>query len=282
MPHTKKIATLRNVSYSYPAGNSAVEKVSLTLFASEIVGLVGSNGSGKTTLLKLLSGYMSITGGYVELNMSPIEEYSEKMLNDFVTLVEQNPESQLVGPTVEDELARTCRLMGLKGREIKDKVTEVLKDMNMGDAREWFLDEMSNGERRRVALGLALLGNPSLLLLDEPLSDLDDDGVRATLEFLQKYKEKGTSILVTSHTLDDLLRFTDRIAIFGQGSLLLIGKPEAVIRNADVLKKASVKMPAVPGICIELEAAGMLSFEHCPMDLEEAIKLIHETAAAAK
>lgn len=281
MTNKKKIATLRNVSFTYPAGNIAIDKISLTLFEGEIVGMVGANGSGKTTLLKLLSGYATLGGGYIELGMVPIEEYSERMLNEFVIYVEQNPENQLTGPTVEDELARCCRMMGLRGRAIQTRVTGVLRDLNMEKSKEWFLDEISNGERRRVALGLALLGQPKLLLLDEPLADLDGEGVEATLQFLKTYRSRGVCIFMTSHEMGNLVSIADRIAVISKGKLVQMEEPEAVLRNQKALKEASVNLPAIPSLCMALEKAGMLDFEKVPLNLTKALEAIRSAAKVA-
>src|SRR5690606_38361828 len=181
MSEMKKVVTLENVVFSYPAGNNALDKISVDLMQGEIVGLVGANGAGKTTLMKLLAGYMDKSEGVILFKDRPIEDFSNKRLNEFVNLVEQNPESQLVGPTVEDELARACRLMGYEGRVIRVKVDFVLKLVRMKQANEWYLDEMSCGERRRIALALSLIADPAVLLLDELLSDLDQVGVRDTV-----------------------------------------------------------------------------------------------------
>src|SRR3954467_6791124 len=199
MSELKKMAVLEGVVFNYPAGNNALNKINLDLHQGEIVGLVGANGAGKTTLMKLLAGYMDKTDGTIQYNGRAIEEFSNKRLNEFVNLVEQNPESQLVGPTVEDELARACRLMGYEGRVIREKVDFVLKLVRMKQAKEWYLDEMSCGERRRIALAMALIADPSILLLDEPLSDLDQVGVRDTVSTLKELKNRGLCILVSSH-----------------------------------------------------------------------------------
>ncbi len=277
MPKNKKLASLTNISLAYPAGNTAVANINLQLFEGEIVGLLGANGSGKTTLLKLLSGYISITSGDISLGTTNITEFNERMLTEFVTLVEQNPENQLAGPTVEDELARSCRLMGLRGRAIEENVTRVLRDLKMEDAREWFLDEISTGERRRVALGLSLLGNPKLLLLDEPMSDLDDEGISAAVEFLKTYRSKGTCILISGHKLRELLPICDRIAVLNKGILEYVNEPDNVLRNKKLLEKAGIDVPDIPALCLELEAAGILKFDKCPVNFEQAKQLIHKT-----
>ncbi|MFC1584808.1 ABC transporter ATP-binding protein [Fibrobacterota bacterium] len=274
MPEQTKVVALKNVSLAYPAGNISVDKISLDIFKSEVVGLVGSNASGKTSLLKVIAGYMSMTGGDIALGGISIGEYNERMLNDFMIFVEQNPESQLTGPTVEDELARNCRLRGMKGRVIETTVSNILQEIELPEGRDWFLDEISIGERRRVALGLALLGAPKLLLLDEPLSDLDDQGVSTTISLLRKFKEKGTSILLTSHKLDDAINIADRICVLEHGKLLAVNKPEEIIRETEALQKAGISLPQIPSLLLELESAGAVSFDKCPLDLKGAKEII--------
>lgn len=274
MIEVKKIATLQDVGFNYPAGNNALDSINLELSQGEIVGLVGANGAGKTTLMKILAGYSDKSDGTLLLGGRPIEEFSNRRLNEFVTLVEQNPESQLVGPTVEDELARACRLMGYEGRLIREKVDFVLKLVRMKQSKEWYLDEMSCGERRRIALALAMVADPSLLLLDEPLSDLDSVGIRDTISILKELKSRGLCILVSSHRLEDILELTDRIAVMGEGKLLMIDEPAKVLTNAEILKLAALNVPQVQRLFIQLQSEGLLPEGKLPLTLEGALEVM--------
>jgi energy-coupling factor transporter ATP-binding protein EcfA2 len=276
MSETKKVAALESVVFNYPAGNNALNKISLDLHQGEIIGLVGANGAGKTTLMKILAGYMEKSDGSILFNGRPIEDFSNKRLHEYVNLVEQNPESQLVGPTVEDELARACRLMGYEGRVIREKVDFVLKLVRMKQAKEWYLDEMSAGERRRIALALALIADPSILLLDEPLSDLDYVGVKDTISTLKELKSRGLCILVSSHRLEDLLELTDRIAVMGEGRLLMVDEPQKVLFNEEILKLATLTLPALPRLFLRLQAEGVLASSKLPLSLDEAVARIKE------
>jgi energy-coupling factor transport system ATP-binding protein len=242
----------------------------------EIVGLVGANGAGKTTLMKILAGYMDKSDGTVMFKGRSIEEFSNKKLNEFVNLVEQNPESQLVGPTVEDELCRACRLMGYEGRVIREKVDFVLKLVRMKQAKEWYLDEMSAGERRRIALAMALIADPSILLLDEPLSDLDYVGVKDTISTLKELKSRGLCIIVSSHRLEDILELTDRVAVMGEGRILMVDEPQKVLTNEEILKLATLTLPAVPRLFLRLQAEGILASNKLPLSLDEAVARIRE------
>lgn len=279
MSEMKKVAALENVVFNYPAGNNALDKITLDLHQGEIVGLVGANGAGKTTLMKILAGYMDKTDGSIHYNGRAIEEFSNKKLNEFVILVEQNPESQLVGPTVEDELARACRLMGYEGRVIREKVDFVLKLVRMKQAKEWYLDEMSCGERRRIALAMALIADPSILLLDEPLSDLDFVGVKDTVSTLKELKSRGLCIIVSSHRLEDILELTDRVAVLGEGRLLMIDDPQKVLSNDEILKLATVTLPAIPRLFLRLQAEGVLASTKLPLSMDQAVERIKEAVA---
>ena len=285
MSELKKIVTLESVVFNYPAGNNALDKISMELHQGEIVGLVGANGAGKTTLMKILAGYMDKTDGSIQFGGRAIEEFSNKRLNEFVTLVEQNPESQLVGPTVEDELARACRLMGYEGRVIREKVDFVLKLVRMKQAKEWYLDEMSCGERRRIALALSLIADPSVLLLDEPLSDLDQVGVKDTVATLKELKNRGLCIVVSSHRLEDILELTDRLAVLGEGRLLMLDDPQKVLSNEEILKLATITLPSVQRLFLRLQAEGLVSKDNLPLSLDQAVeqfKAALTTGAAAK
>ncbi len=276
MSEMKKIAALEGVVFNYPAGNNALDKITMDLRQGEIIGLVGANGAGKTSLMKILAGYMDKTDGSILYNGRPIEDFSNKRLHEYVNLVEQNPESQLVGPTVEDELARACRLMGYEGRVIREKVDFVLKLVRMKQAKEWYLDEMSAGERRRIALALALIADPSILLLDEPLSDLDFVGVRDAIATLKELKGRGLCVVVSSHRLEDILELTDRVAVLGEGRLLMIDEPQKVLTNEEILKLAALTLPALPRLFLRLKAEGILASAKLPLNMDEAVARIKE------
>jgi ABC-type sulfate/molybdate transport systems ATPase subunit len=152
----------------------------------------------------------------------------------------------------------------------------VLKLVRMKQAKEWYLDEMSAGERRRIALALALIADPSILLLDEPLSDLDYVGVKDTISTLKELKGRGLCILVSSHRLEDLLELTDRIAVMGEGRLLMVDEPQKVLFNEEILKLATLTLPALPRLFLRLQAEGVLASSKLPMSLDEAVARIKE------
>jgi energy-coupling factor transporter ATP-binding protein EcfA2 len=279
MSEAKKIVTLENVVFNYPAGNNALDRITVDLHEGEIVGLVGANGAGKTTLMKILAGYMDKTDGQLLMRGQPVEEFSNKRLNEFVTLVEQNPETQLVGPTVEDELARACRLMGYEGRVIREKVDFVLKLVRMKQSKEWYLDEMSCGERRRIALALCLIADPSVLLLDEPLSDLDQVGVRDCVATLKELKNRGLCIVVSSHRLEDILELTDRLAVLGEGRLLMIDTPQKVLCNDEILKLAAITLPSIQKLFLRLQNEGLVPLDDLPLSLDQAVEQFKDALA---
>ena len=276
MVEKSKLVALTEVSLTYPAGNTPVDRVSLDIFGSETVALVGANGSGKSTLLKMIAGYISPTDGDLRLENVPIKDFNERMLNDLMAFVEQNPEKQLIGPTVEDELARNCRMMGLKGKDIDNTDTQVLQEVSLSFAREWFLNEISLGELRRVSLGLALLGKPKLLLLDEPFSDLDNNGKEVTKAIINKYKNRGGSVIIVTKDMNDVLTLSDRIGLFQDGKLTALDKPSVMVKNKAALGKSDVIEPVIASLCLQLENQRLLTFDTCPLSLDEAVAALQK------
>jgi len=155
----------------------------------------------------------------------------------------------------------------------------VLKLVRMKQAKEWYLDEMSTGERRRIALAMALIADPSMLLLDEPLSDLDQVGVRDTISTLKELKSRGLCIIVSSHRLEDILELTDRVAVLGEGRLLIIDEPQKVLANDEILKLASVSLPAIPRLFLRLQAEGVLGSAKLPLSMDQAVERLKEAVA---
>jgi ABC-type multidrug transport system ATPase subunit len=166
--------------------------------------------------------------------------------------------------------------MGYEGRVIREKVDFVLKLVRMKQAKEWYLDEMSAGERRRIALAMALIADPSMLLLDEPLSDLDYVGVKDTISTLKELKNRGLCIIVSSHRLEDILELTDRVAVMGEGRILMVDEPQKVLTNEEILKLATLTLPAVPRLFLRLQAEGVLASNKLPLSLDEAVARIKE------
>ena len=258
MTEVKKIVLFQDVAYKYPAGNNALEKIRLEISTGEILGLVGANGSGKTTFLKILAGQLEKTDGTLLIQGRPIEEFTPSRLSEMITLLEQNPENQMIGPTVEDELARACRMNGLEGRPIRDKVEQVLSLVGMKQAKDWFLEEMSCGEKRRIALALAMISDPVLILLDEPLADLDPKGIEDTLTLLIELKHRGIALLIASHKMEDILGIVDRLVLLKEGKILYDDRTQKVLAQVETQDLLKPYIPEMQRLYLELRKEGLL------------------------
>jgi ABC-type multidrug transport system ATPase subunit len=131
---------------------------------------------------------------------------------------------------------------------------------------------MSCGERRRIALALSLVADPALLLLDEPLSDLDTVGIRDTISILKDLRGRGLAILVSSHRLEDILELTDRVAVLGDGSILMCDSPQAVLTHPDILRSAVMTVPALQRLYIQLQSESLVPLGDIPTTFEQALE----------
>jgi ABC-2 type transport system ATP-binding protein len=228
---------LRNVSKRYGA-RPALEDVSFELPEGGALGLLGPNGAGKTTALRLLLGFASPTGGEVRLRgADPRDPHSRRgvgFLPERVALPER--------ATVAGALALSAGLAGLGGAERDAAVGEMLEYVGLGERSRDRIGELSKGLRQRVGFAIALVARPALLLLDEPTSGLDPLGIRDARAWIQRAREQGAAVLVSSHVLSEIERTCDRVAILHQGRLAASGSIDEVVREGESLEDAFVRL----------------------------------------
>lgn len=262
---------MEGVGFAYDAGNTAVYGLSMEVRAGEILLVAGANGSGKTTCLKLLGGFLLPSEGSVRLGKVELEELPAEKVDEWVAFIHTESEKSLIGPTVEDELARGCRLAGLSGQAIPHRVGQALEVVRLRDARQWYLDEISVGERRRIALATSLIGKPRVVLMDEPLGDLDAAGVRVVGRILRELAKRGLAVVFTSHRIDPAIQLTDKIAILDQGELVAFGTPQQVMEKPDVIQEAGLSLPPAAELFHRLRAQGALVNVPLPVSMDEAV-----------
>jgi len=230
--------TARNLTCRYDDA-VAVDGIDLTIPDGECVVLAGANGSGKTTLVRTFNGLVEPDAGEVAVDGTPVRE-DLVAARAAVGMVFQDPRDQLVAATVGADVAFGPENLGLDHDEIDRRVADALAAVDMADRREERVDELSGGERERVAVAGALAMEPAHLVLDEPFTGLDEPARRSVLDRLRTLSEDGTSLLLVTHDLRDALDLADRVVVLDAGRIAVDAAPAAAV---DDLEPLGVRVP---------------------------------------
>lgn len=255
----------KNVSYVYskntPFEKAAVSNVSITIKDNAVTGLIGHTGSGKSTLAQMMNALIKPTSGEVLLDGKNInaKDYNTPSVRFEVGLVFQYPEYQLFEETVYKDIAYGPKNMGLTDDEIDSRVRSAAKFTGIA---EELLDkspfELSGGQKRRVAIAGVLAMDPKILVLDEPAAGLDPRGRNEILSGLVAYrKSRGNSLVIISHSMEDIAVYSDEIIAMSGGKVLVSGTPKEVFSKNALLTSSGLDIPQVTEVLVKLKNAGV-------------------------
>lgn len=255
---------IKNLNYIYGIGTpfqkQALKDINVTINDGEFVGLIGHTGSGKSTLIQHINRLIKPTSGTVIVDGIDInaEDADLRKIRQKVGLVFQYPEHQLFEMTVYKDVAFGPNNMGLSDKEIDERVKKALAKVGMDESiydKSPF--ELSGGQKRRVAIAGVLAMEPNVLILDEPTAGLDPKGREEILGELKKlYETTGITIILVSHSMEDIARFVNRIIVMDKGELKLDGTPKTVFRNIEELEKMGLGVPQVTYLMEALKKRG--------------------------
>ena len=215
----------KNVMMSYSAGNKALRGVNMQIHDGEFAFLVGQNGSGKSTIIKLITGELQLTGGSVFVNGYSLERIHKReipYLRRTVGVVYQN--FRLIeNKTVYENVAFAMRVVGATGEEIRERVPYVLNLVGLENKARRLPGELSGGEQQRLAIARALVNNPSTIIADEPTGNLDPVRSYEIMALLQEINRLGTTMLVVTHDMELVERFTNRVIEIDEGLVVSDG-----------------------------------------------------------
>ena len=259
------ILQIKNLTHTYGIGTpfqrSAVEDMSFDVYKGEFLGIIGHTGSGKSTLIQHLNGLLKPTSGQVLLNGKDIWAEPKKIRNVRfqVGLVFQYPEYQLFEETVYKDIAFGPMNMGKTGEELDRCVREAARMIGIRDDQmEKSPFELSGGQKRRVALAGVLAMEPDVLILDEPTAGLDPAGRDNLMENIRHYHQnKGKTIILVSHSMDEIAQNVDRILVLKNAHVLMSGVPAEVFSRAEELISAGLDVPQVTRVAMALKQRGL-------------------------
>ena len=261
----KPIIRVENLTHTYgentPFCRSAVKDVNMEIYQGEFLGVIGHTGSGKSTLIQHLNGLLKPTGGRILLGDRDIWAEPKKIrdVRFRVGLVFQYPEYQLFEETAYKDIAFGPKNMGLDEKEIDRRVRAAAAFVGL---EEELLEkspfDLSGGQKRRVAIAGVIAMEPEVLILDEPSAGLDPAGRRSLLENIRAYhKEKGTTVVMVSHSMDEVAENVDRIVVLADAGVVMSGTPHEVFSRAQELIDVGLNVPQVTQVAMELVRRGV-------------------------
>lgn len=260
------VLEVKNLSHIYSQGTPfekvAIDNINLKIEKGEFIGLVGHTGSGKSTFIQHLNGLLKPTSGEVYVQGKSISGARMNLVEvrQKVGLVFQYPEHQLFEETVEKDIAFGPMNLGLTNDEIEVRVKDAMR--SVGLSYEEYKDsspfELSGGQKRRVAIAGVLAMEPDILILDEPTAGLDPMGSREILdEIVNIYKEREITIVLVSHNMEDVAKYTSRMVVMSAGRVVMDGSPRELFSKEEELKSYGLAVPQIRSLLNQLKDKGL-------------------------
>ena len=233
------IINIRDLTYAYPDGTTALNGITMSIVRGESVGLVGPNGAGKTTLLLHLNGILSGKGSLL-IQDSEVTRENLPEIRSMVGIVFQDPDDQLFMPTVFDDVAFGPINMGLGEKDVRQRVREALELVELPDAKERFTHHLSFGEKKRVSIATVLAMRPGIMALDEPSSNLDPHARRELMNLL---KRLPATKIIAGHDLDFIMETCERVILLEGGHIVADGPAGEILSDKDLLESHRLELP---------------------------------------
>lgn len=270
---------VQELQYQYPDGTNALNGVNIEIAAGELLAILGANGSGKTTLLKHLNGLLKPTSGSIILDGKKLSDYKPKEVFKKVGMVFQDPNDQLIAPTVEEDVAFGPTNLNLSYEEIMNRVEYALETVKMKEYAKKAIHTLSYGQSKRTCIAGILAMQPEVLVLDEPASGLDPDGVKTIMKLLHGLNtEQGITIIIATNTVDLVPVYMDKVAIMNKGRIALAGTPKKVFTDSTTLEGVKLELPQIAQLMETLRDKDDLPINILPLTIgearEELVKLI--------
>ncbi|RXA19007.1 ATP-binding cassette domain-containing protein [Methanosarcina sp. MSH10X1] len=253
------ILEAKDLCHRYPhLESNALDKINLKVFKGERVAVLGANGAGKSTLFKHLNGILRPLSGEVLVKGEKVTKKNVRVCRETIGIVFQDPDDQVLAPSVEEDIAFGPINMGLPRSEVEVRVKEALEMVGLTGFEERAPHHLSGGQKKLVAIAGILAMRPEVIVLDEPTAGLDPLSSARVLELIMKMnRELGITLLLSTHDVDVVPYFAERVFVLHHGRLEADGTPEEIFSDPELLRKAHLRLPRVAEVFEMLQQEGL-------------------------
>jgi len=253
------VLEVRDLCHRYPhLDSNTLDKINLKVFKGERVAVLGANGAGKSTLFKHLNGILKPLSGEVLIKGEKMTKKNLRTCRETVGIVFQDPDDQVLAPSVEEDIAFGPINMGLSRNEVERRVKEALEMVGLTGFEERAPHHLSGGQKKLVAIAGILAMRPEVIVLDEPTAGLDPLSSARVLELIMKMnRELGITLLLSTHNVDVVPYFAERVFVLHHGRLEADGSPYEIFSDPELLRKAHLRLPRVAEVFEMLQQKGL-------------------------
>ena len=263
----EKILEIKNLTFSHDGVKNTLDDVSFYLNKGEILAVLGNNGAGKSTLCRSITGILKPKSGSIFLNNECIDSWSIKKKGSAIGYVMQNPNQMISQHMIKDEIALGLKCRNFDKKYIDEKVEEVLKICGLYPYRNWPVQALSYGQKKRVTIASILSINPDVIILDEPTAGQDYKHYTEFMEFIKELSNKGISIIMVTHDMQLTLEYCDRAVVLSGGKKIADDKPSNILTNKEIIKKANLKETSLSTLAKTIDIANTNDFVQFFIDL---------------
>lgn len=268
----EKILEAKNLTFSHNEIKNTLEDISFHLNKCEILAVLGNNGAGKSTLCRVLTGILKHKEGNIFLNNECIDSWNIKKRGSSIGYVMQNPNQMISQHMIKDEIALGLKCRGYSKEEIDTKVEDVLKICGLYPYRNWPVQALSYGQKKRVSIASILAINPEVIILDEPTAGQDHKHYTEFMEFIKSLADKGISIVLITHDMQLALEYCDRAIVLSNGKKIADDKPSCILTDQNIIKQANLKETSLSTLAKTINIERPSDFVQFFIDYERQVK----------
>lgn len=276
----KPIVQLKGVSYFYTSSKTkALDNIDLDLYPGEKIAILGANGAGKSTLFRHLNGILKPASGEVLVKGEPISKKNIRTVRQTVGIVFQNPDDQILAPTIEQDVAFGPINMGLDEEEVEKRVKKALELVNLSGFEERSPHHLSGGQKKLVAIAGVIAMQPEVVVLDEPTAGLDPLSAENIMKIVDGMNRKfGITVVLSTHDVDIVPLFADVVYVMHHGRIEARGTAKEIFKKHQLLENAHLRMPRIAEVFELLQESGFdTDIKITPPDAkDEIVRLINE------